>query len=147
MTLRKTRPFAFAVILALGLSACGSARRAGKDISVVALSPVIIPYGGFTDGFTAAKEVRDGLDGGPAAQVLALPFTTAFHLGKHAVWSVIHALDFVGFPIYGAAELHPYGPEVQPLDYYTGTIFDKPEDRASSTDAESGVETEKTTER
>ena len=137
MTLRKSFPLAWTVLLALVLTSCGTARRAGKDASVVLLSPVIIPYGGFTDGFTAAKEVRQGLEGSGATEVLAMPFTTAYHLVKHTLWGVFHLIDFVAFPIYGAAELHPNGPEIEPLDYYTGTIFDK-EPSKSGTDAESG---------
>ena len=100
------------------------------------MAPVLIPYGGFTDGFTSANEVADGLDGGSATQLMALPFTTTYHLFKHLCYGVIHALDFVAFPIYGAAELHPYGPEVEPLDFYTGTWFD--ENGQSGTDPQTG---------
>ena len=137
MNLRKTTFLAVA-FLALALTSCGTVRRAGKDLGVVALSPVIVPYGGFTDGFTSAQEVAEGLGGGGATQVLALPFTASYQVVKHFVWTVIHAVDFFAFPIYGAADLHPHGPEIEPLDYYTGTIFDDPNWGRSGTDPESG---------
>ena len=137
MSLRKTSLIAV-VIVAFSLASCGTVRRAGKDASMVLLSPAVVAYGGFTDGYTSSQEVRDGLGGGAATQVVALPFTTLYHLGKHLVWTGVHLLDFVRFPIYGAAELHPSGPEIEPLDYYTGTIFDNPDFGQSGTDPESG---------
>ena len=39
---------------------------------------------------------------------------------------------------YGAAELHPSGPEVKPLDIYQGTWFDKWASPKKSTDGDSG---------
>ena len=124
------------VLMALVLSSCGTARRAGKDLGIVASFPVLIPYGGFTDGFTTAQEVTEGLDGGAATQIVVMPFTVGYGLLKHAFYTVVHAVDFFVFPVYGAAELHPYGPEIEPLDYYTGTWFDS--DNKAGTDAESG---------
>ncbi len=140
MNLRKPTFLALTAVFALTLASCGTMRRAGKDAGVVLFSPIIIPYGGFTDGFNGAQGVRKGLDGTGATEVLALPFTTTYHLVKHTLWAVIHLVDFVVFPIYGAAELHPNGPEIEPLDSYTGTIFDS--NSAKATDPESG-ETEK----
>ena len=50
-----------------------------------------------------------------------------------------HIVDLPLCVFYGAAELHPYGPEVMPLDIYDGTWFDTwaAESRVG-TDAESG---------
>ena len=140
MILRKTLT-ATAVLLALALSSCGTTRRAGKDLGIVVVSPVLIPYAGFTDGFTAASDFSEGVDGGGVYQVLALPFTSTWHLLRHTFCVMIHAVDFIVFPVYGAAELHPYGPEIEPLDYYTGTMFDR--EKKSGTDAETGEPVEK----
>ncbi len=134
---RKTAVFA-ALLLALSMTSCGTVRRAGKDLSMVLLSPIVVPYGGFTDGYASSVEVREGLRGSAATQVLAMPFTTIYQLAKHLCWTFVHAGDFLLFPIYGAAELHPNGPEIEPLDFYTGTFFDDPNWGKSGTDPESG---------
>jgi len=126
-----------AVLLSLVLTSCGSTRRVSKDVSMVAMSPLVVPYGGFTDGYVAATELAAGLDGGSATEFMAMPFTVSYHLLKHLFYAGHHFVDIFAFPVYGAAELHPKGPEIQPLDYYSGTIFDEvPE--ASGTDAETG---------
>ena len=137
MNPRKSCVLAFVASLALLLTSCGTARRAGKDLGVVAVSPALVLYGGFTDAYTTAKEVRNGLGGGPVVEVITMIPAAVVHTVKHAIYVVFHAVDFVLFPVYGAAELHPYGPEIEPLDYYTGTIFDK-ETKRSATDASSG---------
>ena len=139
MNLRKTLIAAVAV-LSIPLASCGTTRRAGKDLGIVVTSPILIPYAGFTDGFANAGEVADGLCLGasPGYELLSIPFTTLFGLVKHTFLVGIHAIDFFAFPIYGAAELHPYGPEVEPLDYYEGTLFDR-DDTPSGTDAETGA--------
>jgi hypothetical protein len=139
--LRKTLVVSALLAVVLGTSSCGSMRRAGKDLGIVAVSPLLIPYGGFTDGFSSAQAIANGMGAGAATEVLVMPFTASWHLVKHALLGVVHAVDFVFLPIYGAAELHPYGPEIEPLDYYTGTIFDRAEDK-SGTDAETGEKVE-----
>lgn len=137
MNARKLTFLTLVAFLGLSLASCGTARRAGKDLSVSVLSPGIILYGGGVDGFTSAQEVREGLGGGVFTEVLTLPPAFVVHAVKHTFICAAHAVDFVLSPIYGVAELHPYGPEVEPLDYYTGTIFDK-EAGSSGTDAQSG---------
>ena len=137
MSFRKISLFGFAVLM-LALASCGTARRTGKDAFVVVASPVLIPYGAATDGYTSAKEVRDGLDGGPSAEVLAFLPAFVFHTVKHTFYVLLHAVDLPLNLFYGLAELHPYGPEITPLDYYTNTWFDRPEDRKSAIEAESG---------
>lgn len=139
MNLRTSCVLAFVAFLVLSLSSCGTVRRAGKDLGVVAVSPALVLYGGFTDGYTTAREVRTGLGGGPIVEVITMIPASIFHTVKHAIYIVFHAVDFVLFPVYGAAELHPYGPEIKPLDYYTGTFFDQ-EPKKSATDASSGEE-------
>ncbi|MEM7205086.1 MAG: hypothetical protein AAF628_32830 [Planctomycetota bacterium] len=139
MNLRKITFVALTAALALAVTSCGTARRAGKDASIALLSPIIVPYGGFTDGFAASQDVAEGLDAGVATQVIAMPFTTTYHVLKHGVLAFLHLGDFLLCPIYGAADLHPSGPEIQPLDYYTGTWFDDPNwGQSGSTDPESG---------
>ncbi len=144
MNLRKSF-VAAAVLLALTLSSCGTMRRAGKDLGIVVASPILIPYAGFADGFTDAKNVGEGLGPGatPTYEVLVIPFSTAWGLIKHTFFVALHAVDFVAFPIYGAAELYPYGPEIEPLDYYSGTPFDREPDEKSGTDAETGEQIDK----
>jgi hypothetical protein len=126
------------LLLALGLASCGPVRRASKDLVFALGTPVMMLYGGGTDAAASAEEVRAGLDGGAATEVIALIPAFIIHAIKHGLYGVVHAVDFFLFPIYGLAELHPYGPEIEPLDYYTGTWFDKADDGATATDAESG---------
>lgn len=125
------------LLLALGLSSCGTVRRAAKDVSFAATTPIWMIYGGGVDGYATAKEVRAGLGTGPATEVIVMPFAFVGHAVKHFIYGVVHAVDFFVFPVYGAAELHPYGPEVRPLQIYSNTWFDEDES-ASGTDAESG---------
>ena len=75
-------------------------------------------YGGSTDAVTDVQEATDALDMGPFAQVVAFPFYFLYHGVKHALYSVIHIVDAPLCVLYGAAELHPDGPEIKPLDYY-----------------------------
>lgn len=136
---------ALVVILAfltVSLASCGTARRFGKDLFVVVASPVIIPYGAATDGYTSAQGVRGGLEGGSATEVIAFPFAFLYHAFEHGLYTLVHAADALFCPFYGLAELHPYGPEIKPLDFYQGTFFDVPADKGpSGTDATSGEAT------
>lgn len=136
MNLRKTT-LAALVLIAVALSSCGTGRRAGKDLFIAVTSPAMVFYGGGTDGYTAAQEVRAGLGAGAVTEVIVFPFTFLGHAIKHGFYGLVHAGDFILTPLYGLAELHPYGPEIEPIDIYTGTFFDHAED-GSGTDAESG---------
>lgn len=139
MKLRNAPLFAFLALLLAGLSACGTMRRAGKDLGVVVISPILIPYAGGTDTVATSQEVKNGLGGSAATEVLAFIPAFVFHTVKHALYTVIHAVDFCFFPIYGLADLHPYGPEIEPLDYYQNTWFDESkDDKQKGTDAQSG---------
>ena len=124
MDLRRIAGFAFLALLFI-LPSCGTFNRAGKDLGIVATSPFVILYGAGVDGLSTAKEAREGTKGGAATEVLVFVPAALFHGVKHTLYVVLHAFDFFLFPLYGLAELHPYGPEVEPLDYYTGTPFDK----------------------
>ena len=138
MHVRKALLSVFA-LLALTFTSCGTFKRAGKDIFIGASTPVLMLYGGATDGLTTAKSIREGMGSGGAVQVIALPFTFFYHALEHGIYGLVHVADLPMCVLYGAAELHPYGPEVMPLDIYQGTWFDGAEDSAAAgTDAESG---------
>ena len=140
MSLRKFTTTA-TVFLALTLAGCGTFRRAGKDLVLGVGTPVLMLYGGGTDAATSATAVKDGMEGSAATEALTTAISFPFHAIKHGFYGLIHAGDFLLFPIYGLAELHPYGPEIKPLDDYTGTWFAEDEDyepAPSGTDAETG---------
>jgi len=126
-------------ISCLTLASCGTLNRAGKDLMLGVGTPVLMIYGGATDGLTTAQSVRSGLDAGSPVQVAAFPFTFFYHALEHGVYGIVHLVDLPLCLLYGAAELHPAGPEVMPLDIYQGTWFDRwAEDAKMGTDAESG---------
>jgi predicted small secreted protein len=138
LNLRKLTTTAI-VFLALSLTSCGTARRAGKDLFLGIGTPVLMLYGGGTDAAATAQEVEAGLGGSAATEFFATVVSFPFHAIKHGFYGLVHAADFFLFPIYGLAELHPYGPDIEPLDYYTGTWFDRSDDETGTgTDAETG---------
>ena len=126
-------------LLCLTLASCGTLNRAGKDLMLGVGTPVLMIYGGATDGYTTAQNVRSGLDSGGAVEVAAFPFTFFYHAIEHGIYGIVHLVDLPMCLFYGPAELHPYGPEVMPLDIYQGTWFDTwAENAKMGTDAESG---------
>jgi hypothetical protein len=127
--------------MATTLASCGTVSRAAKDLVLGVGTPVLMVYGGATDGATSAQRVRTGLDSGGGVEVLAFPFTFFYHALEHGIYGIVHLVDLPLCLFYGAAELHPYGPEIKPLDIYQGTWFDtwyEDSKKGSSTDAESG---------
>jgi hypothetical protein len=112
------------------------------DLAVTASSPLLVIYGGSTDATADVQEVTEALEMGPVAQVVAFPFYFLYHGLKHALYSVIHAVDAPLCVFYGAAELHPDGPEIKPLDYYQMPMpwFPDPKEKGG-TDFESGEST------
>ena len=130
-------------LLATTLTSCGTLNRAGKDLLLGVGTPVLMIYGGATDGAASAQNVRKGLDSGSGVEVLAFPFTFFYHALEHGIYGVVHCVDFFLCPFYGAAELHPYGPEIKPLDIYQGTWFDTwyAKSHKKGTDAETGEAT------
>jgi predicted small secreted protein len=131
-------------LLATTLASCGTLNRAGKDVFLGALTPVLIVYGGATDGYSTAQSVRKGMDTGGVVEVLAFPFTFMYHAFEHTLYGCMHIIDLPLCLFYGAAELHPSGPEVMPLDIYQGTWFDSwaGSGKPTGTDAQTG-ETQK----
>ena len=55
--------------MALTFTSCGTFKRAGKDIFLGASTPVLMLYGGATDGLTTAKSIREGMGSGGAVQL------------------------------------------------------------------------------
>jgi predicted small secreted protein len=127
-------------LLATTLASCGTINRAGKDIFLGVGTPVLMVYGGATDGYTSAQNVRTGLGSGGAVEVLAFPFTFCYHALEHGIYGIVHIIDLPMCLFYGPAELHPSGPDIKPLDIYQGTWFDSwaGTTKKSGTDAESG---------
>ena len=125
----------FAAVL-LSLQSCGTMRRLGKDLYVAVTSPVLIPMAAGSDAYSGAVEVRKGYQGGAFTEVVSMPFLFLWHGIKHTLCVGVHVLDVALTPIYGISELSEFGPEIQPLDYYQNTWFDRTPE--SSTDAESG---------
>lgn len=128
-------------LLATTLTSCGTVNRAAKDLVLGVGTPVLMIYGGATDGYTSAQNVRGGLGSGGAVEVLAFPFTFAYHALEHGIYGIVHLVDLPLCVLYGPAELHPAGPEVKPLDIYQGTWFDSWASRKKGTDAQSGETT------
>ncbi len=134
----RTTLLSVSALLATTLASCGTLNRAGKDLVLGVGTPVLMIYGGATDGATSAQNVRAGLDSGSGVEVLAFPFTFAYHALEHGIYGVVHLIDLPLCLLYGPAELHPSGPDIKPLDIYQGTWFDKWAAKKSGTDAESG---------
>lgn len=127
-------------LLALSLTGCDTARRAGKDLTVAVLSPGIILYGAATDAVDTTEQAREALGGGAVMQTITLPFAFLWRGVVHTLYCGAHLVDFVFFPVYGLADLHPNGPKIEPLDFYKGTWFDRDPDAPSATDVQSGEE-------
>jgi hypothetical protein len=145
-----------AALLTLGIlsTSCGSFRRLGKDALITVASVPLILYGGATDGWVTSETVFDNFEQDDRAAAvpfpvvnkptrilsfIVFPIAFVFEAGKHTYYWARHVFDLFLFPFYGLAELHPYGPEVEPLDIYTGTWFDREDDRR--TDAQTGAAT------
>ncbi|MHC4078527.1 MAG: hypothetical protein ACYST0_08840 [Planctomycetota bacterium] len=88
------------------------------DVGVGVSAPVLFFVGGSTDAVNDIQQVDEALDAGPFAQVAAFPFYFLWHGTKHGLYAFIHLLDAPMCVFYGAAELHPEGPEIRPLDFY-----------------------------
>lgn len=136
MNARKVLISVFA-LAAMTLTSCGTFSRAGKDIMLGVGTPILMLYGGATDGLQTAQSVRSGMGSGAAVQVAAFPFTFFYHAIEHGIYGMVHLVDLPLCLLYGPAELHPHGPEIRPLDIYQGTWFDWGAGN-EGTDAESG---------
>ena len=115
----------------------GSLNRAGKDLFIVAASPGILPYGASTDAAVDARTIQEGLGANEFWQVAFFPFTFAYRSLDHGFSIGIHAVDFLASPFYILADANNFGPDIKPLQIYSGTIFD-PDPSADEGDVETG---------
>ena len=132
-------------LLATSLTSCGTLNRFGKDVFLGVGTPVLMVYGGATDGAQSAQNVQEGMGSGDAVGALSFPFTFLYHAFEHFLYGVVHIIDIPLCVLYGAAEIYPNGPEIKPLDIYQGTWFDSwyasSQDDKSGTDPETGAQT------
>jgi len=88
--------------LLLMSAGCKSFRRGAKDLTIVAGSPIIVPYGAFTDAFADTKGIQEGLGAGDAVGVFVMPFATVWRLIDHTFHApIVHSLDLVKTPLWG----------------------------------------------
>ncbi|MCB9877312.1 MAG: hypothetical protein H6835_06890 [Planctomycetes bacterium] len=114
------------VLLSLCLGACGTLNRAGKDLAIGVASPVLMLWNGASDGVATAGMVRESAGAGWVVQAAVTPFTCVFHVIEHGCYGLVHVVDLPLCVVYGAAsQLYPAGHEVEPLDIYQGTWFDR----------------------
>jgi hypothetical protein len=126
--------------LLLLATSCGTTRRFATDVFITVGSPLIIPYGGMTDGYLDAKNMQTGLEASDGLQVFFIPFTFTFRVVDHTVCCTLHALDIALTPFYAIAEIggHP-DTKIEPMQIYRGTWFDPAEEKAEvSPDAATG---------
>lgn len=138
LKLLKASAIGILLLSVMSLPGCGTTKRFITDVGVGLSSPVLVVVGGSTDAVSDIQEVDEALDAGPFAQVAAFPLYFLWHGTKHLVYSAVHVGDALLCPLYAAAELHPAGPEIAPLDFYE---FWPPwfgESKEGGTDFESG---------
>lgn len=141
MKLLKASAVGILLLAVFSAPGCGTTKRFITDIGVVGTSPYLVIVGGSTDAVSDIQEVDDALDAGPVAQVVAFPFFFLWHGTKHLIYSAIHLVDAPLCVFYGAAETHPDGPEIKPLDFYRLPWLDSMMDEKDNTDFESGETT------
>jgi predicted small secreted protein len=130
-----------AVLLAavvLSLTSCNTMRRLGKDLYVAGPGLVtVVPMAACADSYRDATATQKGYETGGVTQVLSFPLFLIWNTVKHLGYWGVHVIDIPLNVFYGISEASSFGPEIEPLDYYQSTWFDKG-DSAKSTDAESG---------
>src|SRR5262245_13188144 len=90
---RVNRPLlTVSALLATTLASCGTLNRAGKDAVFGVATPLMMIYGGATDGASSAKSVRTGMDAGGVVEVLSFPFTFTYHAFEHFMYGVVPIL-------------------------------------------------------
>ena len=138
--LKPSKVLLVAVLTALVFSAtsCGTWRRLGKDVYITAISPLLIPAAAAADSYRDATATREGYQTGAITEVLSFPLFFMWNTVKHAGYCFVHLLDIPLNLYYGASEMMQLGPEIEPIDYYQSTWFDKRSGLAGGTNAESG---------
>ena len=91
---------------------CYAARRAGKDLAVVATSPVTIPLNGVYEA------LEESPDTGQAAPFEWGAVNVPFKLVEHSFYTVAYGVDLLLSPFYLAASVNPWN-DLPELDYYT----------------------------
>ncbi|MBI4878565.1 MAG: hypothetical protein HY812_02755 [Planctomycetes bacterium] len=102
-----------AALLLVFLTGCGSTRRVGKDLAVVATAPATILLGGLHEGLDWGDEACE-----PVAPLMLSPLLIPLHMVKHAVYTAVHALDVVWAPFYLLAAIDPQN-DLAPLEIYS----------------------------
>ena len=126
------------VLTALVFSAasCGTMRRLGKDAYISVISPVLVPAAAAADSYRDATATREGYQTGAVTEVLSFPLFFVWNAIKHTGYCLVHAVDIPMNLGYGVSELIDLGPEIEPIDYYQNTWFDR--QTSGGTNAESG---------
>ncbi len=102
-----------AVLALVLLAGCGSTRRVGKDLAVVASSPATILLGGVHEGLDWGDEACE-----PIAPLALSPLLIPLHMVKHAIYTAVHALDLAWSPFYLLAAIDPDN-DLAPLEIYS----------------------------
>jgi hypothetical protein len=128
--------FAVVFVGACSLAACESQRawdRAGTDLAVIVTSPVTIPLNGVYDALDWHEDsaYADRYDPPepddwtqPVAEDSSSPavasvVTVPLHVTKHALYTVVHAVDLVFSPFYLLAGFNDDRRSLIPLDLYS----------------------------
>lgn len=102
-----------AVLALVLLAGCGSTRRVGKDLAVVATAPATILLGGVHEGLDWRDEACE-----PVAPLMLSPLLIPLHMVKHAIYTAVHALDIVWAPFYLLAAIDQQN-DLAPLEIYS----------------------------
>lgn len=113
----KARLTSSVILLAalLILSGCGSLKRVGADLAVVATSPLTVPLSATYDALDWGEE----LEGSPAP-VLLMPFNWPLHVIKHFSYTTIYFADLFASPFYLLASITPQN-DLSPIGIYSLT--------------------------
>lgn len=103
---------------------CGSLHRAGKDIAIIATSPITVPLRGVYDALAWENYAEY-----PATPVFLSPVSIPLHVAKHVGYTAIYAADLVFSPIYLLASIDPDN-DLDPINLYTLTEGYPWEDKA-----------------
>lgn len=99
-------------LVALTIGGCNSVRRAGKDLAVVATSPVTIPLN------SVYEALEESPDTGDASPFELGPVNVPFKFVEHAFYTVAYGVDLLLSPLYLAAAFNPNN-DLPELNYYT----------------------------
>ena len=107
----RTVTLSLCAVLALLLSGCGSLKRAGKDLAIVATCPVTIPLASLYESLDWGPET------GSAQAVWVAPVAFTGRLVKHAAFTTAYAADLFAAPFYLLASIDPKN-DLEPINLY-----------------------------